>query len=192
MKRFRLLLALIFCVLAFSVSSPVVGQSEMFDGRPNFAEGANLGYFLWRDGNTWHVRWTTKGRLRAFTGHVESTGGKLKSLKRIDVEEERKVVYPGRAPNVWVGPRGRIHTSGGRAPVVFEKKQDIIEKDGDNRIVFNSRTDNDIDGFQFQLGEGVTSLRFVLEVDGRQIPRSVEIGKSNNKAPHLPLVVRIP
>ena len=34
-------------------------------------------------------------------------GGKLKSLKRIDVESERRVLYPGRAPQIVYGPRGR-------------------------------------------------------------------------------------
>jgi hypothetical protein len=190
MKRFPVLLSCLLFVL-ISPTLSVSAQGEMFDGRPVFAEGADFGYFLWRDGNKWHVRWTTKGRLRVFSGYVESTGGKLKSLKRIDVEEERRVVAPGRAPTVWVGPRGRVHSRGGRAPVVVERKQDRIEKEGDNRIVFTARTDNDIDGYDFELGEGVTSLRFVLEIDGRQNPRAVEIGRNNKKPPQLPLVVKI-
>jgi hypothetical protein len=192
MKRFLVLLVPFLFVLVFPISLSVSAQSEIFEGRPVFAEGADFGYFLWRDGNKWHVRWTTKGRLRVFSGYVESTGGKLKSLKRIDVEEERKVIAPGRAPTVWVGPRGRVHSRGGRAPVVVERKQDRIEKEGDNRIVFTARTNNDIDGYDFELGEGVTSLRFVLEIDGRQVPRTVEIGRNNQKASQLPLVVKIP
>jgi hypothetical protein len=191
-KGFSVLLVSFLFVLLLPISLAVSAQSEMFEGRPVFAEGADFGYFLWRDGNKWHVRWTTKGRLRVFSGYVESTGGKLKSLKRIDVEEERKVIAPGRAPTVWVGPRGRVHSRGGRAPVVVERKQDKIEKEGDNRIVFTARTDNDIDGYDFELGEGVTSLRFVLEIDGRQVPRTVEIGRNNQKASQLPLVVAIP
>jgi len=192
MKRFSVLLVSFLFVLVFPIPLSVSAQSEIFEGRPVFAEGTDFGYFLWRDGNKWHVRWTTKGRLRVFSGYVESTGGKLKSLKRIDVEEERKVIAPGRAPTVWVGPRGRVHSRGGRAPVVVERKQDRIEKEGDNRIVFTARTDKDIDGYDFELGEGVTALRFVLEIDGRQVPRAVEIGRNNQKASQLPLVVRIP
>ncbi|MGH9882239.1 MAG: hypothetical protein ACRD6N_12455, partial [Pyrinomonadaceae bacterium] len=98
MKGFSVLLVSFLFVLLFPISLSVSAQSEIFEGRPVFAEGADFGYFLWRDGNKWHVRWTTKGRLRVFSGYVESTGGKLKSLKRIDVEEERKVIAPGRAP----------------------------------------------------------------------------------------------
>lgn len=76
----------------------------------------------------------------------------------IDLDEERKVLYPGRAPHVWVGPRGRAHVGGGRAPVVVERKQDRIEKDGDHRIVFAAITSNDIDGFNFKVDKNVTTL----------------------------------
>ena len=179
-------------VFVFALASSVSGQTAVFEGRPTFAEGSDLGYYLWRDGDTWHVRWTTRGAMRNFTGAVESSGGKLKSLKRIDVESERKVLYPGRAPNVWVGPRGRVHARGGRAPVVEERKQDRIEKDGDYRIVFAAKTNNDIDGFDFKPEAQVTSLRFVLEIDGRRMPRLVEIGRNNVKVQKLPLDVRLP
>jgi hypothetical protein len=177
-------------VVVFVLAPSVSGQSSMFEGRPTFAEGADLGYYLWREGDTWHLRWTTRGAMRNFSGSVEATGGKLKSLKRIDVETERKVLYPGRAPHVWVGPRGRVHGRGGRAPVVAERKQDRIEKDGDYRIVFAAKTDNDIDGFDFKPETQVTSLRFVLEIDGRRMPQLLEIGRNNVKAQRLPLEVR--
>jgi len=87
-------------LMVFLCAGSVKAQSDMFVGRPAFAEGADLGYFLWKDGNKWHVRWTTKGLMRTFSGYVEATGGKLKSQKRIDVEEERRVVSQGRAPRV--------------------------------------------------------------------------------------------
>ncbi len=179
-------------LIVFLCAGSVKAQSDMFEGRPAFAEGADFGYFVWKDGKKWHVRWTTKGLMRIFSGYVEATGGKLKSLKRIDVEEERRVVSQGRAPRVWVGPRGRVHARGGRAPVVVERKQDRIEKEGDNRIVFTALTNNDIDGYDFELGEGVTVLKFVLEIDGRQMANAVEIGKDSRKPRELPLLVRIP
>jgi hypothetical protein len=169
----------------------VKAQTEMFDGKPTFAEGTDLGYFIWREGDTWHIRWTTKGKMRQFSGAVVSDGGKLKSLKRIDVESERSVLYPGRAPRVVYGPRGRAHVRGGRAPVVVEHKQDKIEKDGDNKIVFLARTNDDIDGFDFKVDDKVVSLSFMLEVDGRQMPQLVEMGNKNQKAESLPLRVRL-
>jgi hypothetical protein len=175
----------------FVIASPAFAQS-MFDGKPVFSEGTDLGYYVWRDGDTWSVRWTTLGQMRSFTGSVESIGGKLKSLKRIDVESERKVLYPGRPARVWVGPRGRVHASGRRAPVVVEQKQDKIEKEGDYLIVFAARTNNDIDGFNFKVDNEATLIRFVLEIDGRRLPQRVEIGKNNLHATAIPLEAKLP
>ncbi len=79
---------------------------EHFEGRPVFAEGVDLGYYIWHDEDGWQIRWTTKGVMRRFTGTVISEGGELKSLKRIDVETERRVLYPGRRARVVVGPQG--------------------------------------------------------------------------------------
>jgi hypothetical protein len=181
-----ILFLLIMCTLV--VSPGARAQGDMFEGKPVFAEGADLGYYVWKDGQKWHIRWTTMGKLRRFTGSVVAEGGKLKSLKRIDVESERRVLYPGRAPHVVYGPRGRAYPRGGRAPVVVERKQDIIEKDGDYRIVFTAATNNDIDGFDFNVDDKVTLLRFVLQIDGQSLPRQVEIGKENRNATKLPLV----
>ncbi len=90
-----------------------------FDGKPNFKEGKALGYFVWRDGDTWKVRWTTFGAEHHFTGGVFVEGGELKSFKRIDVDEERRVIRPGRPARAVRGPRGRVRAvAPGRAPVV--------------------------------------------------------------------------
>lgn len=192
MNPLKIFVFAIALVVVLALSPCALAQGNKFDGKPAFSEGVDLGYYLWRDGDTWKVRWTTKGKMRTFAGAVESVGGKLKSLKRVDVESERKVLYPGRAPAVWVGPRGRVHARGGRAPVVVENKQDKIDKDGDYRIVFNARTNNDIDGFDFKLGDGVVALRFMLQIDGRAMPRMVEFGAGNMKAQQLPLNVTLP
>ncbi len=166
-------------------------QAEKFDGKPTFAEGVDLGYYIWRDGEKWLVRWTTMGKMRHFAGAVTAEGGELKSLKRIDVESERRVLYPGRAPRVAVGPRGRVYRRGGRAPVMATREQDKIDKDGDQRIVFNARTNDDLDGFDFKVDKKVTSLRFVLEIDGQVRPLLVEVGKNNTKPPTVPFVVKL-
>ncbi len=164
-----------------------------FDGRPAFAEGIDLGYYLWRDNDdTWHVRWTTMGQQRRFTGAVAAEGGDIKNLKRIDVETERKVIYPGRPPHVVRGPGGRVRgVRGGRPAVVATKEQDHIEKDGDKRIVFAALTDDDIDGFSFRVDKDATILRFVLNIDGQERPGAVEIGANNMKIRNLPLFVNL-
>jgi hypothetical protein len=181
--------ALLLCLPMLARSTPARAQVAAFDGRPVFSEGADLGYYLWKEDDTWRVRWTTKGVMRHFAGSVSAEGGNLKSLKRVDVETERKVLYPGRPGHVFVGPRGRLHATPGRAPVVVSRDQDKIEKDGDNRIVFTARTNDDIDGFDFKTDDKVTALRFVLEIDGRQLPNLVEFGRNNQKATVIPLVV---
>jgi hypothetical protein len=184
-------LLLFMVVVALAIPNGVWAQADMFDGKPVFAEGVDLGYYVWREGDTWYVRWTTRGTMRRFSGVVEAEGGELKSLKRIDVEEKSRVVAPGRAPRVVVGPRGRVHTRGGRPPVVVTHEQDKIEKDGDRRIVFLARTNDDIDGFNFKVDKSVTSLRLMLEIEGKPMPQHVEIGKNNQKATKLPLVVQL-
>lgn len=179
-------------VLGLAVAAPpLVAQAEIFDGRPTFSEGVELGYYAWREGDTWRVRWTTRGQMRHFSGAVTAEGGELKSLKRIDVESESRVLYPGRPRRVVVGPRGRTRVVGGRAPVVVTHQQDKIEKDGDNRIVFSARTTDDLDGFDFKVEDKATSLRFVLNIDNRAMPNLVELGQSNQKAKELPLVVQL-
>lgn len=177
--------------LVLTAMNGVWAQVDMFDGKPTFSEGTDLGYYVWREGETWRVRWTTRGAMRRFSGAVTAEGGELKSLKRIDVEEKSRIIAPGRPPHVVYGPRGRPHLRGGRAPVVVSHEQDKIEKDGDQRIVFFARTNDDIDGFDFKVDKNVTALRFMLEIEGKPMPQHVEIGKNNQKADKLPLVVRL-
>src|SRR5262245_39061760 len=124
MNRIGKVITAVVFLLAPFLSPSALAQANLFDGKPVFAEAVDLGYYIWRDGEKWHLRWTTKGQMRRFNGSVTAEGGKLKSLDRVDVETERRVLYPGRAPHVWVGPRGRAHV--GRAPVVVERKQDKI------------------------------------------------------------------
>lgn len=192
MSQLKKQIVVFLSVLLLALSPSVLAQTDKFDGKPAFAEGIDLSYYIWREGDKWLVRWTTKGPNRKFTGSVVAEGGELHDLKRIDLDEERKVLYPGRAPHVYVGPRGRARMGGGRAPVVVERKQDRIEKDGDHRIVFAAITSNDIDGFNFKVDKKVTTLRFILAINGRQMAQHVEFGKDNQKPSALPLVVRIP
>lgn len=166
-------------------------QVAQFNGKPDFSKGSELGYFIWRDGDTWKVRWTTTGAMRAFSGVVTAEGGELRSLNRIDVETERRIIRPGHAPRITVGPRGRVHARGGRPAVIAKREQDHITKDGDRRIRFHARTDDDIDGFDFKVDGNVTALRFNLEIDGKGLPRYVEVGKDNQHPPNVPFAVQL-
>jgi hypothetical protein len=194
----RTAVAIAVVVLAFSafslgtVSLNAEVQSARFLGQPQFDDGEAFGYFVWLDGDTWKVRWTTFGANHLFGGSVVVEGGEFRSFKRIDVDTERKVLAPGRPGRVVRGPRGRIVGVGpGRAPVVAERVEDRIEQETEHLLRFRTRTDDDIDGFDFKLTDGATILRFVLEIDGVRRPAEIEIGKANFKPNEDPLVVRL-
>jgi hypothetical protein len=177
-------------VAALAALSTVAGaQVEQYEGRPTFAEDTELGYYVWFEDGAWKVRWSTLGTMRVFAGLVEAEGGKVKSLKRVDVETETRY-FPGRTTRVVTGPRGRTHVRRGPGPVAVSREQDRIEKDGDSKITFTARTD-DIDGFDFKVDENTTSLRFILEVNGRPVPNRVEAGKGNYKPGAMPLIVKL-
>jgi hypothetical protein len=175
---------------ALPVSADVaVAQIE---GQPRFSEGKALGYFLWKDGATWKLRWMTFGAEHRFSGRIMVEGGELQSFKRIDVDTERKVLAPGRAPRVVRGPRGRIvGQTAGRAPVVASREEDRIEQETEQLIRFVARTDDDLDGLDFRVSPTTQSVRFVLEIDGVARPAEVEVGRSNVKPNESPLLVRL-
>src|SRR6186997_1768401 len=190
MKRYGFLLGTLLCLAAMM---PVeAAPANIFDGKPVFAEGEARSYYVWRDGNTWHLRWTTLGAAHQFTGSVMAEGGKIESLKRIDVDTERRVIAPGRPPRVVTGPRGGVRgVSRGRAPVVAARTQDHIDKEGDRRIVFNTRTDDDIDGFDFKVNEDVKALRMTLRIDGEPRPREIQAGRNNAHVATDPIVIEL-
>jgi hypothetical protein len=52
----------------------VAKEARDWQGRPDFEQGESLGYFVWRDDDGWHVRWTTKGKRRTFAGTISCDG----------------------------------------------------------------------------------------------------------------------
>jgi hypothetical protein len=187
-------LLVLFTSLALWPSGPLASQAARYDGRPVFAEDTELGYYIWRDtgadSTSWHMRWTTKGLMRRFQGNVTAEGGKLKSLHRVDVETESRVLYPGRPAHVVRGPLGGRHVVPGRGPVVVTKEQDKIEKDGDQTIRWFTRTD-DVDGFDFKVDNEVQLLRFALMIEGTPRPMLVQAGRENWKPGVMPVVVKL-
>lgn len=161
-----------------------------FDGKPAFKEGDSFGYYVWKDGDTWKLRWTTFGGQHRFSGAVHANGGDLDDLKRIDVDSERRVIAPGRPARVVRGPRGRVvGVRPGRGAVVAEKVEDRIFQEGPGTIRFVTFTDDDIDGFDFKVKGPADSLRFVLEIDGASRAVQVDCGRNNEHPADNPFIV---
>jgi hypothetical protein len=160
-------------------------------GQPKFKDGKALGYFVWKDGDTWKLRWTTFGSEHRFTGRIQLEGGAIQSFKRIDVDVESKIIAPGRPGHVVRGPHGHVvGRTGGRPPVVASREEDHIEQETERLIRFATRTD-DLDGVDFKVTPATERLRFVLEIDGKPRPAEVEVGKENFKPNEHPLVVQL-
>jgi hypothetical protein len=183
----------LFAVLILSV--PVAAlevKADQLKGKPEFSSGDALGYFVWIDGNTWKLRWTTFGAEHRFTGRITIDAGEFRKFKRIDRDTERKVLAPGRAPRVVRGPRGRVvGTTGGRPAVVASKEEDVILQETERLIRFNTKTNDDADGVDFEISPEVTSVRFMLQIEGKPVAQEVELGKSNLKPNEMPLVIRV-
>jgi hypothetical protein len=185
----RLAVGLAIAVICASSAPYAATAAARFDGRPEFKEGKALGYFIWRDRDTWKVRWTTFGAEKRFTGTVLVEGGEVTSFKRIDVDTERRIIRPGRPTRVVRGPRGRVRAvDPGRGPVVATRDEDHVNQENEHQIRFSARTDDDIDGFDFKVSDRTDRIRFRLEVDGRMKREEIEIGARNIHPDEDPLV----
>ena len=176
--------------LVVLVPAPLLADvdASRFTGRPVFKEGKALGYFVWRDGDTWKVRWTTFGADHVFTGRLIVEGGQIESLKRVDLDTERRVIRPGQ--RAVRGPRGRV-VRPGRGPVVASREEDHVEQESETVIRWRTRTDDDADGFDFKVTRGAERLRFAMQIDEKPRPEEVEVGRDNFKPNEAPLVVRL-
>ena len=188
----RTLLTIVFACLAIAPAVSAQTLAARFDGRPEFKEGKALGYFIWRDGDTWKVRWTTFGAQHGFYGRIVLEGGEIKSFNRIDVDEERKVLRPGAPARVVRGPAGRVRgVRPGRAPVVAERTEDKIEQEDERTLRWLTKTDDDVDGIDFKVTESTVVIRFNLMIDGEAKPAEVEVGKENFKPNENPVRARL-
>jgi hypothetical protein len=184
--------AMVLLVILVSAAASAQTNEAQFAGRPEFSGGDALGYFVWKDGDTWKLRWTTFGAKHRFTGRITVEGGELRDFKRVDVDQERKVLAPGRPARVVRGPRGRaVGVQPGRGAVVATRTDDHIEQESEHLIVFNTETDDDLDGVDFKVTAAATLIRMNLQIDGQPRPAEVEVGRNNVKPNANPLVIRL-
>jgi len=182
------------CLASVFATTVLFGETPVtrFVGQPKFSNGKALGYFVWKDGDTWKLRWMTFGAEHRFNGRIQLEGGSIRSFKRIDVDTERKVIARGHPGHVVLGPHGHVvGRTGGRAPVVASREEDKIQQETEQLLRFYTLTTNDVDGVDLKVTDGTQLLRFVLEIDGTPRPAEVEIGRENFKPNEHPLVARL-
>jgi len=180
---------LIFSLFGFAALA--AAEQPDYEGRPQFRAGWDRGYYIWKVGEVWKVRWTTLGVKRTFKGKVVAEGGELGGLKRIDVEAGRKVIRPGKPPRVIRRPGRPPRRVPGKPPTVVTRVEDRIWLEDAHTIRFETHTDDDVDGFDFRVGEGTRRLRFTLKIDGKSLPVDVEIGPGNVHPPDNPFVLAL-
>jgi hypothetical protein len=72
--------------------------------------------------------------------------------------------------------------------VVAERDEDHVNQENEHEIRFAARTDDDIDGFDFKVGDRTDCIRFRLEIDGRMRAAEIEVGARNIHPEEDPLV----
>ncbi|MEW6733388.1 MAG: peptidoglycan-binding protein [Acidobacteriota bacterium] len=66
-----------------------IARNEDIDanGQPTFmGVGSTHRFIIWRDGNQWHVRTTTAGRLHNFQGRIVANNGSIRSVSDVGLE----------------------------------------------------------------------------------------------------------
>jgi hypothetical protein len=84
-----------------------------------------------------------------------------------------------------------VGVQSGRGAVVATRTEDRIQQETERIIVFNTETDDDLDGIDFKVTSPTTLIRFFLEIDGKPRPAEVEVGKGNFKPNEHPVVARL-
>jgi hypothetical protein len=122
------------------------GEPRGYDGLP---DGPT--YFLWRDGDVWHLRTKTRKLARQFSGTVKVRGGTLKLQDHAGLERNRK--------------RRRV--------VDIGRVNDL-----NNKIDFKFRTMGREDGFDFKVSKTATAVEFDLKLDGYEHRGNIRIGRA--------------
>lgn len=63
----------VFLMAALSAMPGAVAgdhRKDPWQGQPELTKGENKGYFVWSDGDGWHVRWMSRGKTHNFSGSV--------------------------------------------------------------------------------------------------------------------------
>jgi hypothetical protein len=89
-KRLVVLSVLVILVISFSgIASAKVYSAAAFSGEPVVEK--KLGYRVWHDQAGWHIRWSTYGNTRDFSGSIECNRP-IESLHRLNLEPNDRVI----------------------------------------------------------------------------------------------------
>jgi hypothetical protein len=181
-------LALVALTSMLMVSGFGARQFDQYEGRPAYKEAHAGAYYVWHDGDKWHVRWIGLDRPRDFTGSVVAEGGTLRDLRQVDVTVEARDVPWLRSHLITVvGRAGSNNSMTGMPPT----DRANIRNDGKSKIAFDVRIENNIGGFDFSPDSDVTTLKFDLQVDRKSAPEKVSFGKQGQQPDALPLAVTL-
>ncbi len=64
------------------LSSVALGLPDITTKKPH--------YFLWHDGNSWHIRWCSPEKKKEFTGTIKAINGSMELVRRVNLEKKDK------------------------------------------------------------------------------------------------------
>ena len=100
MRKHTLVISLGLALVFLLAGSALALKPPAFQGKPAFKAGSALGAYVWHDSDGLHARFTTRGKLRHFTGKI-CTPKKIKTLTAVKLEK---------VDSVRIGPKGHcIH-----------------------------------------------------------------------------------
>jgi hypothetical protein len=143
----------------FAIAGSAADKDE-FDsanptGKPRFGIGKTH-FVVWHSGNDWHVRTTSDGNsAHQFSISMNIQGGKVGTLK--PVSAEKKSTKKGTPADGGTWNKERTQFS----------------------FVLNTAKNGE-DGFDFDLSEGATSIKFTVKIDGRDVTDLILIGSKSD------------
>lgn len=86
-------------IFLFTMTSPSLAAT-VHKGQPSVLDQANsVGYYIWQDGNRWHLRTVNAGTQRLFTGVIE-TDGKFSDVSILPSEKVERVALSVRTEKI--------------------------------------------------------------------------------------------
>jgi hypothetical protein len=162
MRKLHSILTLSLCAVLASLAVAAAAEEKEAVikvnpiGEPkSLGEGDGIRYFLWYDAAGWHLRTDSGGRKHDFTGLIKVVGGKVTRIANFG--------------NLETGKK--------------KKKADLgILSKGKDEITFKFTTSKRHDGFDFQVDDAATSIKFQLMIEGGVKPGRVLIGAAGQPA----------